>query len=200
MKIPSKQIITAVAFLICLSWQLPSKAETQPIIQEIGPWKIGVDETLEFGCFMFRSYDNGRMALRIGWDPTTEQLYIMIANSDWGSLEEGKQYDTKIQFDGRPIWDAPMVGFRMGTLITLKVVTDDPDFLKEFAKFHHMQIDYRGRKIANLSLRGSFKATAGFIGCIETVETLKADNEFPSTGTDPFSVERVRPVRDPFAQ
>ena len=53
--------------------------------------------------------------IRVGFNKTSGQGYIMAGHTSWQSIETGKQYPMTIQFDSEPAWTGSGTGIRLGT-------------------------------------------------------------------------------------
>lgn len=161
---------------------------------EIGWWEILVDRSLDSGCFAWAEYDGGTI-LRIGFDPTTEMMYFMIANSDWKSVEIGKDYNLDIQFDDEDPWKAESTAIDMG-IAALHVETRQWDFVDEFKRKHTLFVSYKDQNIATLSLKGSARAIDEVVRC----QSAMMDTTGASLASDPFkSDSKTATPKDPFA-
>lgn len=186
--------LTALTLFACLLGSAaPTPAEEAHIWREVGEWSIYTDQTLNNGCFASTFFEDGT-GLRIGFDPTRTDapLYVVLGNEKWASLEEGKAYDLIIQMDNETPWEAPASGVTMGDpeFVLLYVATDDPAFLDHFARQHRMRVSYNGRMIADMNLRGSYKAATALAQC---------QLEGGKGASDPFSGPAPTSATDPFA-
>lgn len=182
--------IVALAGTLCVS---PAISQDTNLWGEVDGWSIGYDQTLANGCFALTYFPDGT-GFRVGFDPTNDAapLYIMLGNDNWASLEEGKRYDLIIQMDNETPWEAPAVGVTLSDpeFVMLYVATDDPAFLDHFARQHRMRVSYNNRVIADLNLRGSYKATVALSQC---------QLEGGAPPSDPFVTDSPKPKSDPFS-
>src|SRR5262245_43090447 len=71
--------------------------------KSVGSWEVYVDKSLNFGCFLIAAYTRGTV-VRIGLDQKNLNGYVMIGNEAWRSLQVGKQYELRLQFDSEGPW------------------------------------------------------------------------------------------------
>lgn len=183
----------AVAFTLLSNGSV--YAETMPKWKTVAGWDIHVDTTLNYGCFLFSEFESGTV-LRIGFDRKSGNAYLLVGNRKWASLEEGKEYEIKIQFDSEKPWAGPAKAIRMGEEGTRFLTLDfsSADFLKEFQSKHVIRLMYKGRSLARLSLKGSSLATTELIRCQTNIEEVRRAASGESA--DPFD-SRSRRVRTP---
>jgi hypothetical protein len=165
----------------------------EPLWKRVNEWDVRIDRTLN-GCFMMAVYEKGTV-LRVGFNPSERNFYMMVANEEWRSLENGKDYDLELQFDRQAPWTAEATGLQMDDLVTLVVTFDDVEFIDELARKQSLYVRYRGAQIANLTLRGSYAAVQETIRCQEQINSTPRGAPGP---TDPFAVGTPKRVSDPF--
>lgn len=172
-----------------------SLADQASLWKNVGGWEIRVDNTLGYGCFALAIYDGGT-ALRIGIDPSSDYNgYILLGNPKWKSLEPGKDYDLKIQFDKETPWTAvaKAVQFDDGGLVMLHASFDKGAVLKEFSKKHQVAFYYNDSLIDRLRLKGSALATRELIRCQMSMKETGVSKQKPdpfknsSRNSDPFA-------------
>lgn len=165
--------------------------------KQSGNWRIRVDTTLGYGCFMVTSYDGG-VVLRVGIDQDRRKDYFIVDNHNWESLEVGKRYPLTMQFDRHGPWNAPSYGFSFGSdLAYLHAIFGSSKVFEEFMRSHNLIIRYEGREIARLSLRGTFAATVAMAECQSAMDELRDTRLAPRS--DPFASPAARQNLDPFA-
>lgn len=168
-------------------------AQDAPLWKNVGTWQIRVDTTLDYGCFAANFYEGNTM-LRLGTIPSTGNAYIILGDTDWKSLEVGKEYDLVFRFDSLDPWSGTASALNMGdNLIVLFTNFSDFDFIDEFMKRHTLRVGFKNRNVATLSLSGSYKAVTELATC---QETMRAAGE-PGNERDPFATPR-RSGDDPF--
>ena len=104
-----------LVLLIVFSTSVHCASTDTYLWKESGDWTIRIDPTLGNKCFIFASYPSsedwpGKSFIRAGINEDNESAYMMIYSSEWKSLEIGKIYEIKIQFDKEVKWEADAVG------------------------------------------------------------------------------------------
>ena len=174
--------------------QQSSESTASPLWKTVGDWDVRVDTTLNYGCFIAAAYETGTV-VRVGFDETHSGGYILIGSPEWTSLEIGKDYDLEFQFDNEPPWEGTATAIPMGEVVLLFLPFHEPSFMSEMQRKHALMITYRGRVVANLTLRGSYAAIQELVNCQLAVEEARAGSPTPG---DPFATS-PRPTRnDPF--
>jgi len=158
----------------------------------VAGWDIAIDQTLGGGCYILAEFD-GSTIIRIGFDPSNSDYYLMLADDDWKSIEADKDYALTLTLGKRQPWDATATGMMMGDQPTLIVRSTDADFLGEFASQQNIKVEYSGSQIANLNLDGSSAAIGEMINCQDTV------NKSSGNKGDPFQKAGTKGSGDPFA-
>lgn len=189
----SSLCVVSFAAAALLSGTVAAVAEESPLWAEVGGWDVRIDRTLNDGCFAIAYYEGGSV-FRIGLNMIDRSGYVVVGNTNWKSLEEGKEYDIRFQFGNEEPWDAVAEVFAGKNLMAR---FEDPDFLHEFAKKHTVRVFYRNKEIAGLKLKGSYKALREVLSCQEAI--TEASNSGPDKRRDPFRPDRVSPATDPFA-
>jgi hypothetical protein len=154
----------------------------------VAGWDIAIDQTLGGGCYILAEFD-GDTIVRIGFDPSNSDYYLMLADTDWQSIEADKDYDLTLTMGHRQPWEATATGVMMGDQPTLLVRSTDTDFLDEFSSQQNIKVEYSGDQIANLNLTGSAAAIREMINCQDTVnQSAKGSGDpFKKTAADPFA-------------
>jgi len=176
-----------------------AKADSARLWKEVAGWGIYVDPSLNNGCFMLSAYESGTV-FRIGFDMTDGPVgYAVIGNSQWRSIERGKDYVIEIKFDREPSWTVMAEGyvFGDGDLTFLWFNFDNMDFFAEFFKKHSMRVFYDGSQIEHLTLRGTYRAGEDLIVC--QADQMKSRG-FGTGADDPFARPNGGFQYDPFAQ
>ncbi|GGH22495.1 hypothetical protein GCM10010973_07830 [Cribrihabitans marinus] len=160
----------------------------------IGWWDISFYSGSE-GCSAFAAYDGG-FSFFIGL-AGREDLYleIFIANKDWRSIEEGKEYEVTAKFGNESPWNLEMTGsvdddFRA---LRLYVPADSDDagrFVQEFMRETKMRWTYEGADLGLYKLNGSRRAFKEVVACTKSYRDAVRSSSDPfsrsSTGSDPF--------------
>lgn len=196
----NRLIINFIFFFLFVGGVVPlvfsAEAPDQPEYAKVGPWSIRVDTTLDYGCFIFAAFEGGT-ALRFGFNMTDQTIYAMVGDPKWKSLEWGKAYHVIITFGDEEPWSGDAMGFSFdegedGPWLWINVgeVGDVAElFFTEFMQEGDFALDYKGKEITKLSLRGSHKAGLKLLECQE---------EMLEMGEDPFKEISVDLEQDPF--
>ena len=190
-----------ITVLLCcaLFGHQPAQAADAIKWKTVGDWTISVDTSLGYKCFLSAVYERGTI-LRFGLAAGKSSVaYMLLGDMNWKSIESGKQYPLTVKFDDRPGWTGDATGLRLSggfTVLYLKI--DQPRFFAEFARRRGLYVEYEGKQVANLSLRGSFRGVAELIKCQQAINLSTGTPA--STSRDPFaSSGPARQVSDPFA-
>lgn len=180
-----------------------ASAQSSEFWGSVGDWNVSIDTTIENGCFALADWDSGEI-MRIGRNPQRNNMYILIGNQKWASLEAGVTYEIKFQIDRRPRWDVKASGFQFnsGETVYLYVPFDQLDFIREFQRGNSFKITYDGSQIANLSLSGSRRAWEEVERCQREVNRRDPGDPFATGGgsTRPSGgSSEGRKSADPFA-
>ncbi|WP_152522337.1 hypothetical protein [Sphingobium sp. HDIP04] len=165
------------------------KSEVRTYQEDAGGWAIAIDDTLSGGCFAVRAFDEGTV-VRVGINPKDNNFYIVVGNPKWRSLEVGKSYSIRWQFDSELPWDGTAHGFQFssGGDHYLFQTFSDTEFFKEFVAKTRMTIYWETKRIATVSLDGTGQAVQATVQCQK--------REFNTQ--DPFAA--APETDDPFAK
>ena len=184
-----KILATAMAMALTTSAAIASDDTIPWGKGQVAGWDIAVDTSLGGGCFILAVFD-GDTLVRIGFDPSNQDYYLILGDADWQSIEEGKDYDLTITLGHRRPWDATANGISLSDSTALMVRSDDTHFLDEFASQQNIRVEYNGDEIANLDLTGSAAALQEMVNCQQAVNDAadSADDPFQKTDSgDPFA-------------
>jgi hypothetical protein len=198
-----KRTITALCAIMTAS---TAYAVDSVFWKEVGPWKIFVDQSVDYGCYIITRYGSGTV-VRTGFDRANAKGYFLIGNPTWKSLEIGKKYNLQFHFDEVP-WNAPATAIRMsddkGSDTYLLVAFSNAEFFTDFSTRQNMRVHYNGVLAANLGLQGSYSAIQELFTCQKKIEESRtttqtsdpfgnpSPNQFtkpapmPNAGADPF--------------
>jgi len=116
--------------------------------QSSGGWDIYIDTTIDYGCFAHMEW-KGNTQMRFGFDPTVDSMYITISDSDWRSLQVGKDYDLQIEFDNSQPWTTTAQAITLDGINSLYFTFYEQDFIAEFAKKHSIYVTYNNKEIVD---------------------------------------------------
>ncbi|ACI53478.1 conserved hypothetical protein [Rhizobium leguminosarum bv. trifolii WSM2304] len=166
--------------------------------KEVGGWSVALDPTLGNGCFVLTSFDDGTI-FRLGFNYTKKEspFYILLGNSNWKSLESGKQYPVELSLD-RSKWTAQATGLDIDGLKSLWIDFKDAGLVEEFARKLSFRASFNGKEIVALSLKNSVKATDELLACQKAVNAAVAQKPAPPQSKDPFEANPGTQASDPF--
>lgn len=189
MSYPFKALVTACA----LAQPISAQAQNIEWNANVRGWYIAVDTTIANGCFMLSEYDDGGV-LRVGFNPESDDMYIVIGDDDWRSLDTDKTYDIELTFGKETPWsgDASVFVWDDGDRsLALEIPFDDglaDLFIDELKRTNSVAVDYKGEEILRLSLSGSFAAMDETIACqMQMNESLGGVDPFADDDKDPFN-------------
>ncbi|MER8961572.1 hypothetical protein [Mesorhizobium sp. M0701] len=169
--------------------------------RNVGTWAVYVDKTTKYQCFITTLYEDNTI-FRIDFEAPNSKagLYVALANSNWTSIEAGKDYDLILQVDNEPGWPSPATGYRFGSMPALIVGTNQTAFVDQLMRKHSLRVFFNGNQILNLSLRGSNAALLEMGNCQNQVDAYLGRKNGGGTGSDPFAGDVAAPAqKDPFA-
>ncbi len=185
--------------LFAVSSPLIAHSETIPW-KEVAGWMVRMDPSAGNACYVTTSYKDGTV-IRLGFEFSENDrlLYLSLGNSKWKSLEDGKDYPIRIQFDTETPWDAKASAVEVGRLTHLKVNTRDTGFVSEFSRKLGLRAFYAGKQIVSLRLKGSSKAIDEMLACQQATNTLANAQKPAPKDEDPFAAPpSVKTSNDPF--
>lgn len=192
-----KAILCAASFALLAP--VAAQSETIPW-KEIAGWTVRMDPSTGNACYVTTAYEDGTV-LRLGFEFSDNDrlLYFSLGNSKWKSLEDGKEYPVRIQFDSETPWDAKASAITVDSFTHLKVNTRNADFVTEFSKKLVIRAFHGSKQIVSLRLRGSSKAIDEMLACQQATDKLaNAKKSSPRNG-DPFTTTpSVKTSEDPF--
>lgn len=178
-----------------------AQAEETPLWGYSGNWEIRVDPTLDYSCFALIEYKTGTI-LRIGFNKSEDNYYLVFGHPDWTSIEEGKTYEITLRMDKARPWTATLEGVWLGKTPGLIGSSQDIKFIKEFVRKRSMRIYFEGRQLDHISLTGSRRAFETVITCQDKIDEAMKSSTGPSKrNNDPFATKSNRGrKKDPFAK
>lgn len=152
-----------------------------PVWRQVGNWTIAVDSSMQNGCFMFGSWNNGTV-FRVGVDRRSKDgYYLLFSNPDWTSLKKGQTYDLQFQFDSRSPWTGPTSVIDLGDNADFLYATfDDPSFWNEFSNSAELDISRDGKSVTQMMLPGAKVA-------FDELATCQRAQDSQARTRDPFA-------------
>jgi hypothetical protein len=157
-----------------------------PAYAQVGGWQVRVDPAVGNGCFASQYYEDGT-GIKLGIDPERHNLYLILGNLAWTSLEEGKTYRLRFVFDQAKAYDSDLEAGALGDWVVLGRSGLGTDFMTDFAESTGVRIDYRGAPIAHLSLRNAHAALTEMTKCQKKMESSGGNSASVRPASDPFS-------------
>jgi hypothetical protein len=138
-------------------------------------WITEIDPMHRNSCSIEKSYADASV-LRLGLDRVAGGGVLTVRHPAWRSLEEGKHYRLQLHFDFERGWvgDATAVAARDGEM-SLAMGFDQIEFLNQFMTKQRLAIRFEGRRIADLTLAGSHRATKDLLRCQAAATPEDAD-------------------------
>lgn len=167
--------------------------------KEVGGWSVAVDKSLGNACFVMTSFEDGTV-FRVGFNfiEKDNPFYILMANANWKSLEEGKQYPIEFYLD-RSKWTADASAVDLDGTKALWINFKDTGLIGEFARKLSFRVDFNGKRIVALSLKNSVKATDEMLVCQKAVNAAVAQQPAQPQSKDPFEAKPdAQTASDPF--
>jgi hypothetical protein len=189
----------AVLSLGLLMITAQAKSEDMPLYAEVGYWDVRVDTTLDNGCFLMTIYE-GDSVLRMGFNQTEGNVYMLVSDPSWNSLEAGKKYEMQIEFGNAGKWNGDATAVTLGDAETPFLWFDlvgskVGGFIDEFMREHNVKFFYKSKQILALKLTGSYKAGLKLAECQELMNKKSPAEEDPFSSTpsntddsDPFAI------------
>ncbi len=195
--------VTCAALFLCLGtvpvWAETSSQETI-LWKDLPGWSVRMDPSMGNACYVSSVYQDGTV-VRLGFNFLNDvrQLYFSLGNAKWKSLEAGKEYPVRIQFDNNTPWDATASAINMNSVNHLHINTKDADFAQEFSKKLGLRAYYAGKQIVALRLKGTSRAIEEMLNCQDTVTKYLNSKSAPPKNADPFATTpSVKTSEDPF--
>jgi hypothetical protein len=157
-------------------------------------WSVAIDRTIADSCFIFSGFDND-VFLRFQFNTIQQNVQFIVANIQWESLENGRDYDLEVVFDEDETWSGMAKGHRWNDILpslVLSVPMADQQashFLKDFTGVGSVSISHEGSEIAKLALAGTEEAVASMMKCQASVSQ---ESDARKSASDPFAVQADR--------
>lgn len=190
---PARALAVALPLLLPVLLPAPASATIVHWGDHAG-WAVAVDTTFSpRSCFAAADFDGGTY-FRIGVDPSDATLYVVLANDDWASLEEGGTYPLSMWFGDETPWGFDMHAGRFpdGDIFLISF-TDDWLLMDEFADHGSLRVGHGGSEVANLDLSGSPEALSALLECQRAM-----DEDTGPAPVDPFAATPDAPRSGPF--
>ncbi|MEH3110479.1 MAG: hypothetical protein PGN22_10285 [Agrobacterium cavarae] len=174
--------------LFAVSGPLVAQSETIPW-KEVAGWTVRMGPSMGNACYVTTSYEDGTV-LRLGFEfsDSDRLLYFSLGNTKWKSLEDGKEYPVRIQFDSETPWNAKASAIKVDSFTHLKVNTRNADFVSEFSKKLGLRAFYAEKQIVSLRLGGSSKAIDEMLSCQQATDKLANAQKPAPKDEDPFTL------------
>jgi hypothetical protein len=149
---------------------LSTAAVAQDLVpySEAGGWSVEVDPTLGNGCLLSSDFEDGSH-VRIGFDRTAGNGYVIAANTAWGEITDGTDYPISFMLDDQK-YDGSAKGLHLDDLPGVMVTFDSMDFLTDLAAKTTMTLQSEGADVMSIDLSGTDEAINETIACQEEQE------------------------------
>ncbi|OYU38831.1 MAG: hypothetical protein CFE33_13445 [Pseudorhodobacter sp. PARRP1] len=135
---------------------------------EAGGWDVQVDPTMGNGCLLSSDFEDGSH-VRIGFDRTAGNGYVIAANTAWGDITDGTDYPISFMLDDQK-YDGNGKGLHLDDLPGVLVTFDTVDFLTDLAAKNTLTLQNQGADVMSIDLSGSDEAINETIACQEEQE------------------------------
>lgn len=132
---------------------------------EAGGWAVEVDPTMGNGCLLSSDFEDGSH-VRIGFDRTEGNGYVIAANTAWGEITDGTAYPISFMLDDEK-YDGSATGLHLDDLPGVMVTFDSVDFLTDLAAKNTMTLQSEGADVMSIDLSGTDEAITETIACQE---------------------------------
>jgi hypothetical protein len=132
---------------------------------EAGGWEVLIDPSLGNGCFLISEFEDGSV-VRIGFDRTAGNGYVIAFNEGWGDIVEGQEYPVSFVLDDQQ-YDGIAMGMSLSGLPGAMITFDNVDFLADLAMRQTMSLSNEGGEVMVIDLTGSAAAIEQTIACQE---------------------------------
>lgn len=171
-------------------------AKAEPVLwKSLENWEVSFFDGIP-GCAAHTVYDGGTWVfIGLPFSSGQTNLDIMFSNSNWTSLEVGKEYEVSIRFGQAKPWTLPMIASAFGEYKSLRyVISADEngaiEFISEFMRKPDMSIYYGNREVGYYSLKGSSEAIQVMVECQKSFNNangaMGADAATGGKSQDPF--------------
>lgn len=176
----------------------PAVSAQTTVWKKVRGWDVSFYPSLE-GCTALKVFDGG-FSFFIGFDfsITEPTLDVTLMNDNWGSIEDGKEYEIKVYFGDETPWTLQMDGTDFDGTPGLTFYVDAFDdqtqlFIDEFQREASMEWMFGSRSLGKFSLSGSTAAFQEVLACQSSF--LEAREKL----ADPFAGSSSGQSSDPFA-
>lgn len=177
--------VSSLASAQAVASPAPPVLTVDKTFNKVAGWSIGYSESLG-GCLAAASYGDGT-TLWFGFNGARGSTYVAVTNAKWRSLDVGGQYELSI-VAGRQKWHGTFTGFEREDARGLYQSGLKERFVADLSNAGSVNLIFRGKQIATLSLVGSTEAFEAVIGCQKDAMTAAAK---ATPGSDP---SRKRPA------
>lgn len=144
-----------------------AKASTGPAetksFANVGPWAVGIDDTLQGNCFMYIRWPDG-LTMRIGY-LDGKRTYIAFFNDAWRSLKEDVKYPLVLETDGSGKWAGDFAGIQIGGKMALIAQAPYGIVMSYFTKTSLLRIYYENKLVSGVGLEMTSEAFASMAKC-----------------------------------
>lgn len=170
--------VACAVLLTCIS--LPALAEDTVKWADAGAWPVIVDRNLGDGCFTYKAYQTGTI-LRMGFNPLVNQVYIVVANEAWSTLERGKTYDLRLSLGDTQPWSGSGTASNFDGATAFWLNFSSVDVVRDFVRVQILEVKHRDETLEYLDLTGGVAAFSEVVRCQEAMNA-KRETAAPTEG------------------
>jgi len=148
----------------------------------VAGWSIGFSRSLG-GCLAAASYEDGT-TIWFGFGGVRDTSYLAFTNIKWRSIEVGQSYEVTLRARGLRNWHGLFVGFERDETKGLFAASLKDRFVSDLSEAQGLEIGFRGKSIASLSLVGSTDALHSLIDCQKNLGVTKTATAEPHSATE----------------
>lgn len=178
-----------VAAVLCTVAGMSAAQDSVIWENDVEGWRVAIDRTIDNSCFIIAGFDDHQF-LRLQFNAVQSNLQLILASSDWNSLQSGQDYDVRLAFGDLEAWSGSAQAHRWKNVLpslVLNVPFADQQaatFMEEFTLTGTVSLSYNGAEILNLPLAGAEAAVASMVEC-QTTMSQASDSSAPAA--DPFA-------------
>ena len=157
--------VATVAMTVASLSGTPAQAAESSFYNQLGDWRIMVDQTLGNGCFAYAAYKQGSV-IRLGFDKKNGGIFMLFGNANWEHMDVGQSYPMRFLFDNDGYFDGEPTVVKMGEHTYLYIKTHG-EFMGEFARRNSLKIIMKsnGKQLMHVSLTGTYAAAVEVLRC-----------------------------------
>lgn len=140
-----------------------SLLEMDEKLDDVRGWDVGVNHGTN-SCLATARYQD-KTTVWFGFGGEDKQLFFALANPGWDAIEAGKSYRIDLVASGAGRWHGDFEGVEAGRQMGLVSTGLKEKFMVDIARAAALDVRFKGKSIARLSLSGSMAALGAIIDC-----------------------------------